>query len=239
MKRSRKLLSLLLAATMTVSMAATASAAFSDFTDVKGHWAEKTLNQAYSDGILKGSGSKTMSPNSSVTTAQAVTMLCRVLHVTGQGDTSSLQIPQGAWYTQDAAKAVYAGLLDNSDAGQLDQSISRKDAFILFDKAFQIAEAQPDLTVLDQFPDATSLTGQSQRAAAALVEAGIVSGSDGKLQIDRPLTRAEFATILYRLADQYFRRCFYRTYRCRFCPFRGCRSFRSTNGHYLVRSIRF
>lgn len=61
MKRSRKLLSLLLAATMTVSMAATASAAFSDFTDVKGHWAEKTLNQAYSDGILKGSGSKTMS----------------------------------------------------------------------------------------------------------------------------------------------------------------------------------
>ena len=46
MKRSRKLLSLLLAATMTVSMAATASAAFSDFTDVKGHWAEKTLNQA-------------------------------------------------------------------------------------------------------------------------------------------------------------------------------------------------
>lgn len=203
MKRSRKLLSLLLAATMTVSMAATASAAFSDFTDVKGHWAEKTLNQAYSDGILKGSGSTTMSPNSSVTTAQAVTMLCRVLHVTGQGDTSSLQIPQGAWYTQDAAKAVYAGLLDNSDAGQLDQSISRKDAFILFDKAFQIAEAQPDLTVLDQFPDATSLTGQSQRAAAALVEAGIVSGSDGKLQIDRPLTRAEFATILYRLADQY------------------------------------
>ena len=96
MKRSRKLLSLLLAATMTVSMAATASAAFSDFTDVKGHWAEKTLNQAYSDGILKGSGSTTMSPNSSVTTAQAVTMLCRVLHVTGQGDTSSLQIPQCA-----------------------------------------------------------------------------------------------------------------------------------------------
>ena len=85
--------------------------------------------------------------------------------------------PQGAWYTQDAAKAVYAGLLDNSDAGQLDQSISRKDAFILFDKAFQIAEAQPDLTVLDQFPDAASLTGQSQRAAAALVEAGIVSGN--------------------------------------------------------------
>lgn len=69
MKQPRKLLSLLLAATITFSLAATASAAFLDFTDVKGHWAEKTLSQAYSDGILKGSGSTTMSPNSSVTTA--------------------------------------------------------------------------------------------------------------------------------------------------------------------------
>ena len=203
MKQPRKLLSLLLAATITFSLAATASAAFLDFTDVKGHWAEKTLSQAYSDGILKGSGSTTMSPNSSVTTAQAVTMLCRVLHVTGQGDTSGLQIPQGAWYTQDAAKAVYAGLLDSSDAGKLDLPIARKDAFVLFDKAFQITEAQPDLTVLDQFPDAASLTGQTQRAAAALVQAGVISGSEGKLQVDRSLTRAEFATILYRLADQY------------------------------------
>lgn len=203
MKQPRKLLSLLLAATMTLSMAATASAAFSDFTDVKGHWAEKTLSQAYSDGILKGSGSTTMSPNSSVTTAQAVTILCRVLHVTGQGDTSALQIPQGAWYAQDAAKAVYAGLLDSSDAGKLDQPITRKDAFVLFDQAFQIAQAQPDLNVLDQFPDAAALTGQAQKAAAALVQAGVISGSDGKLQVDRPLTRAEFATILYRLADQY------------------------------------
>ena len=75
MKRSRKLLSLLLAATMTVSMAATASAAFSDFTDVKGHWAEKTLNQAYSDGILKGSGSTTMSPNSSTSGDNALSGL--------------------------------------------------------------------------------------------------------------------------------------------------------------------
>lgn len=203
MKQPRKLLSLLLAATITLSMAATASAAFSDFTDVKGHWAEKTLSQAYQDGILKGSGSTTMSPNSSVTTAQAVTILCRVLHVTGQGDTSALQIPQGAWYAQDAAKAVYIGLLDSSDAGKLDQPIARKDAFVLFDKAFQIAEAQPNLTVLDQFPDAAALSGQTQRAAAALVQAGIISGSEGKLQVDRSLTRAEFATILYRLADQY------------------------------------
>ena len=44
-----------------------------------------------------------MAPNSSLTTAQAVTILCRVLHVTGQGDTSGFTIPKG-WYAQDIAK---------------------------------------------------------------------------------------------------------------------------------------
>ena len=57
--------------------------------------------------------------------------------------------------------------------------------------------------MLDQFPDTKYLTGDTAEAAAALVEAGLVTGSEGELQMDRPLTRAEFVTILYRLADQY------------------------------------
>ena len=81
----KKLLSLVLASSMVLGMATTAQAAFQDFTDVKGHWAEATLQQAYEDGILQGSSTTTMAPNSSLTTAQAVTILCRVLHVTGQG----------------------------------------------------------------------------------------------------------------------------------------------------------
>ena len=39
----KKLLSLALASSMVLGMATTAQAAFQDFTDVKGHWAEATL----------------------------------------------------------------------------------------------------------------------------------------------------------------------------------------------------
>lgn len=199
----KKLLSLALASSMVLGMATTAQAAFQDFTDVKGHWAEATLQQAYEDGILQGSSTTTMAPNSSLTTAQAVTILCRVLHVTGQGDTSGFSIPEGAWYAQDVAKAVYAGLLDQRFADTLDQPIPRGEAFLLFARAFQLMPTQPDLSVLDQFPDTKYLTGDTAEAAAALVKAGLVTGSEGELQMDRPLTRAEFVTILYRLADQY------------------------------------
>ena len=167
----KKLLSLVLASSMVLGMATTAQAAFQDFTDVKGHWAEATLQQAYEDGILQGSSTTTMAPNSSLTTAQAVTILCRVLHVTGQGDTSGFSIPEGAWYAQDVAKAVYAGLLDQRFADTLDQPIPRGEAFLLFARAFQLMPTQPDLSVLDQFPDTKYLTGDTAEAAAALVEA--------------------------------------------------------------------
>lgn len=115
-----------------------------------------------------------------MTMVQVVTILCRVLHVTGLGDISQFEIPQDAWYAQDVAKGVYAGLLEEQDAQVLNDPIPRGQAFILFGQAFQVVGAQPDLSVLDQFPDTAFLTGEQARAAAALVEAGIVSGSGGR-----------------------------------------------------------
>ena len=89
----KKLLTALAAAlALSLSCAVPASAAFEDFTDVDGHWAKDTLSQAFRDGIMTGNGPTTMSPNKSVTTAQAVTILCRVLNVTGQ---EQVDLPQG------------------------------------------------------------------------------------------------------------------------------------------------
>lgn len=199
----RKTIPLLLAVSMLLSLAVPAGAAFEDMSDVKGHWAQDTLRQAYEDGILKGVSDTAMAPNSSVTVAQAVTILCRVLHVTGMGDTSAFDIPADAWYAQDVAKGVYAGLLDESAAGKLEDPISRGDSFLMFAQAFQLVPAQPDLSVLEQFSDTEFLDAAVAKTAAALVEQGIVNGIGDQLKLDQPLTRAEFATILYRVADQH------------------------------------
>ncbi|MBR5534886.1 MAG: S-layer homology domain-containing protein [Ruminiclostridium sp.] len=199
----KKAIPVILSLAVAAGLAVNAGAAFSDYVDVKGHWAEDTLRQAYDDGILKGYDAFNMAPDHSITTAQAVTVLCRVLHVEGQADTSAFDIPANAWYAEDVAKAVYAGLLDEGAVGTLDQPISRGQAFQLFGRAFQMTAADPDYSLLDQFPDTGYLTGEIRQAAASLVEAGVVNGSDGSLQADRSLTRAEFATMLYRLAGNY------------------------------------
>lgn len=199
----RRLTTLALSASLALGLAVPAGAAFRDFGDVKGHWAAATLERAYDAGILKGLEPTVMAPDQTITKAQAVTVLCRVLHVTGEGDASGLKLPADAWYRQDAAKGVYAGLLDASDAGTLDQPIGRADAFRLFVDAFQIGKAAPDDAVLDRFPDALTLTADQRTAAATLVADGVVDGIDGRLAGDQALTRAQFVTILYRLADRY------------------------------------
>lgn len=200
----KRTISLLLSATFALSCVGTAGAAFEDFTDISSHWARQTMKQAYEDGILNGCGDNRMAPNSNVTLIQAVTILCRVLHVSGMGDTSAMNIPDGAWYAADAAKGVYAGLLDESNAGALNDPLPRSQAFVLFQRAFQTEEALPDLSVLDQFSDAAFLSGEEQQAAASMVSAGILKGNDlGQLAPDKALTRAEFATILYRLVDRF------------------------------------
>ena len=53
-------------------------AAFEDFTDVKGHWAEETLRKAHDDSIIEGYNETTLAPNDSITTAQMITIICRV-----------------------------------------------------------------------------------------------------------------------------------------------------------------
>lgn len=202
-KRWKQTAAALAGSLLALSCMVSASAAFADFTDVQDHWAKDTLQQAYEKGLMTGSGPATMAPNDSITTAQAVTILCRVLNVTGQADISDLDIPSNAWYRDYAAKALYAGLLDRDEVAKLNAPITRGEALCLFGRAFQVVEAAPDLSVLNAFSDTALLTGETQRAAASLVGRGVISGVDGGLQLQRSLTRGEFATILYRLADDY------------------------------------
>ena len=196
-------LPMLLAAGLTLG-ALSANAAPSDaFRDIQGHWAQETLKRAFDDGIMKGTSATAMSPNASITRIQAVTLLCRILQVSGTGDTSGMDIPGDAWYASDAAHGVYLGLLDASDGSTLNDPISRGEAFVLFADAFQNVRALPGQDGLAQFEDGPYLSGETAFAAENLIDSGVVNGIDGKLKADKPLTRAEFVTMLYRIADAF------------------------------------
>ena len=173
------------------------------FPDIAGHWAESALNQAIDMGLLKGTDGKIL-PNNTVKRSEAIIMLNRALGATIADDTSGLQkMPANAWYAEDLGKAIHLGLIDANDSRSFDTAATRAEAFELLARAFVIDRAETGADELSAFTDIGSMTASQQRAAAALVSAGVINGvTDTTLSPQTTLTRAQFVTMITRVADQ-------------------------------------
>lgn len=182
--------------------AAPASAAFSDFTDIKvGHWAYSTLQKAYNDGLIGGYPNKTLGPNRTISLAEMITILSHVLKMDKSANLSSLGLSGKEWYAAYAGQALYLGII--SQGVKLNQPMTRQNAMVMMAKAFQLIEADPDTSSLDKFSDSYKLSGEARRAIAVLVNHGYIAGDAGSLMLSKEITRAEFIKILYNVINDY------------------------------------
>ncbi|KGF10730.1 hypothetical protein HMPREF1633_09105 [Tissierellia bacterium S5-A11] len=71
------------------------NSAVATFTDVKGHWAEAAINQAYGNGRIKGYPDGTFKPDAPITRAEAVTIANSLMgrSVDGRGLKEKLENP--------------------------------------------------------------------------------------------------------------------------------------------------
>lgn len=173
------------------------------FPDIAGHWAESALNKAVDMGLLKGTDGK-MLPDDAVKRSEAVVMLNRALGATIADNTSGLSgTPSNAWYAADLGKAIHLGLIDANDSRNFDTAATRAEAFELLARAFVFDRAETGTDELSAFTDISTMTAAQQQAAAALVSAGVVNGvTDTTLAPQATLTRAQFVTMLTRVADE-------------------------------------
>ena len=175
-------------------------ASFDDYSDVSGHWAETALRQAYCDGLIEGYNGHLL-PDDSITGAQALAILCRVLGAEKTADISGMGLPADKWYYDYAAKAVYLGLISTVEKTFLDAPISRQDAFYMIAEAFQLIEIDPDMSASEQFSDFGLVKIENRRALASLISQGLVSGYSGKLDVNDNMTRASFLSMVYRIIN--------------------------------------
>ena len=201
-KRMKRIISLVLIAVLAMSFVP-ASAAFSSFPDVSGHWAESYLEKAYADGLIEGFDDGKMYPDAPVSYIQVLTLICRMLSPLNRTPYAQIGLTGQEWYAEYAAQASAMGLPVKAN----DPDISRMEAFKLLLQAFQLREAFPKLTALNQYTD-VNMTEYRRNSynldiLAVLVNNGYIEGYDNKLHLDKPLTRAEFVTILYRFVSNY------------------------------------
>lgn len=200
-KTGSKLLSMVLALAMVLTLV---PAAFAAGTDIAGHWAEAELQSFVESGYLAGDGTGNYYPNQSMTRAQFIAVLNRVLGLTAESDaiTKYKDVSKSDWYYRDFAKALAAGIISGTSESTLspNRTISRQETFVILARYMGLTAG--DTSVLAAYSDAADIANYARGAMAAMVSKGYVQGSGGKLNPTEAISRAEGVSVLSRIAPE-------------------------------------
>ena len=198
----RKLLSIVLALCLTLTLLPTMSVAAGSYADTNGHWAETSIERWSSYGILQGSEGK-FAPDGTLTRAQMATILSRLLNLPAAESVGFTDVPAGEWYADAINRCAAAGILQGTDGkANPNAPITREQAMVMLCRALGIeALSGADLS---GYPDGAQVSPYAQGYVAALVRTGIVKGDvNGKLNSAGVITRAEIVTIVDRMVTVY------------------------------------
>lgn len=174
--------------------------AYTSFTDATGHWAERAIAAVTEAGWMAGYGNGRFRPDRNLTRAEAAVIAVRAFQPNEAKAGSGYEdVTAGNWAYGAIARAETAGWLYWADGSRFepDALMTRAEAVALFARAAGLNEpASPEKRFSDLPADHFAAA-----AAAALVEKGWLSGfGDGTFRPDRPISRAEWAALLARLA---------------------------------------
>ncbi|MEW5762197.1 MAG: S-layer homology domain-containing protein [Bacillota bacterium] len=231
MPRFPRVVILLVAVIVAVTVAASAAIAFPDratfqgkgnfkghsfakLKDIKGHWAEQDVLEIAAQGIIRGYPDLTFQPNKPVTHAEAIVMLANTLgleketpRAARQQLAARLRYRVPAWAESAVAAAVYAGILTEADLAQFrpNQPAKRYEIAVYLVRALKIRleeQSQVELQFVDE--DAIPVWARVYVGLAnreRLMLGEHVGQAGFRFQPQRPVKRAEMAALLLRIQE--------------------------------------
>lgn len=172
---------------------ATATTAFAAYNDTAGHWAERDIDWATQQGYLKGDGNGNFRPEDTVTRAEYVTGVNRLINSTSKSTIGYADVKSGNWYYDEIAKGVYNGIIDDSRYDfRPNEAISRDEAAKIMARAYRLTNYADGATI---FKDYANIINKGE--VGALVIKKVLNGwTDGNYYPGKTLTRAEYAKVL-------------------------------------------
>lgn len=174
------------------------------FSDITGHWAEASINQAVSSGIASGYPDGTFKPDRKVTRAEFALMLMNVLKTQEAGAaltfTDAAKI--GSWAQKAVAQAVQAVIIKGYADGSFrpDSEITRAEMAAMLANASGQSIAANAAT---GFADDNDIPAWAKGSVAFVKQAGIVQGkSNNRFSPQDHATRAEAVTVLLNMLAQ-------------------------------------
>ena len=222
MKRTRKLVAvLLLVAVVAVSVltAALATDTTETYAYLPDHsvyfydvsedyaWAYREVDTLAVAGVIRGSGNHLFYPGDSITRADFIVMLDRAYGMSAALDSGAIDaqgsfvdVPGNAYYSKSVTAAKAFGVATGTDDNRFrpQQYMTRQDAMVFLKRTLDRTQLILQTSSLSGFSDAGQVADYARDSVSALVTAGVIGGSDGRLNPRANVTRAEMAVMLYR-----------------------------------------
>ena len=169
------------------------------------HWAYTAVEYCYDNGIVSGISATEFGTNYSISRKDFVLMLYGALDRPAvSGSSGFSDVADDAYYADAVTWASSNGLVSGVSEGCFapDDLVTREQAATILHQAMPLlglSSSEADLSVLDQFADQGQIADYARPHMAALVSQGLMSGTGTGLNPKGNLTRAEMATLLYRL----------------------------------------
>lgn len=193
----RKLISLVLAAALTLGLAVPALAAGQTFTDVpSSYWGYTDIEAVAEAGLMNGTGGGAFSPEMKVSVAQFLTLLGRLVF-------PDVKTEGADWFGPYVTAAQEATLLDGTqvDTSNVEAEITRYDMAVILraaakklgvaEKAAQSSEVKDYLDIPTRYAD----------SVLAVYGMELIRGDQaGNFNGSNTMMRAEVATVIMRLA---------------------------------------
>jgi uncharacterized repeat protein (TIGR02543 family) len=173
-------------------------------------WYNKAVDFIAARGITTGTGGDNFSPNAKLTRAQYLVMVMRAYGIApdenpAPGD--NFADAGNVWYTGHLAAAKRLGISNGVGNNMFapDKEITRQEMCTMLYNTLKVLGQLPQGSsgrTLSGFGDADEIASWAREAMELLVETGVVSGSDGRLNPHDTATRAEMAQLLFNLLGE-------------------------------------
>ncbi|WP_438351372.1 S-layer homology domain-containing protein [Paenibacillus sp. FA6] len=165
------------------------------YSDIKEHWAEQSINEFASKGLINGYEDGSFKPNRSISRVEFITIINKLFGFIETEKVTYRDVGSDQWFASEIGKAKKVGYISgySDETFRPNNPISREEAAVIIKRILALED--PSVSVL--FSDVQNESLWSLGAIQLVSEAGIMTGySDGTFRPLEPLTRAESVALL-------------------------------------------
>lgn len=200
MKDSKRMLSLILALTMVLSMSVSALGnALVQFSDIDNHWAKEEIDFMTAEGVINGYEDGTFKPNNNMTRAELIKVIVHLMGYEKKAEVGFEDVKETDWFYEDVAKALAAGCIEEAEYLNPNELITREEVAKIIGIAFGFETNAKEAL---GFKDHVQISLSAKGMVGALKEKGYIQGyEDGTFAPKKNITRAEIVKMLFNVVE--------------------------------------